>query len=254
MTGTQFDLGGKTAIVTGGGTGLGRASVHALAGAGARVALAGPAESPIEAVAGEVRAAGGQALAVSVDVRDRASVQAMVARAADVFGSVDILVNNAAIYPSRPWHEVSEEEWDDVLAVNLKGCFLCARAVYPHMKARGWGRIVNIASVTFFTGNPLLIHYVSSKGGVIGFTRALAREVGPDNITVNCVSPGAFPTAAEEIHPDPEGYTRYVLDQQCLQRRGRPADIGDAVLFLASDAASFITGQTLGVDGGWAMH
>ncbi len=216
--------------------------------------IAAPAESPIEAVVEEVRATGGQALAVPTDVRDRGAIDAMVARAAQAFGAVDILVNNAAIYPSRPWHEVSEEEWDDVMSVNLKGYFLCARAVYPHMKARGWGRIVNLASVTFFIGNPLLIHYVSSKGGVIGFTRALAREVGVDNITVNCVSPGAFPTAAEGIHPDAEGYTRYVLERQCLQRRGRPEDIGNTVLFLASDASSFITGQTLGVDGGWAMH
>ncbi len=254
MTGNQGELDGKTAIVTGGGTGLGRATVHALAGAGARVVIAGLPDSPIEEVAEEVRAVGGRALAVPTDVRDRGAIEDMVARAIGAFGGVDILVNNAAIYPSRPWHEVSEDEWDDVLAVNLRGSFLCARTVYPHMKAGGWGRIVNIASVTFFTGNPLLIHYVSSKGGVIGFTRALAREVGPDNITVNCISPGAFPTAAEDIHPDPEGYTRYVLERQCVQRRGRPEDVAAAVLFLSSNASSFITGQTLGVDGGWAMH
>lgn len=154
MAGSQFDLGGKTAIVTGGGSGLGRTTVHALARAGARVVIAAPPESPIEAVAEEVRALGGAALAVATDVRDGAAVEAMVARAADQFGGADILVNNAAIYPSRPWHEVPDEEWDDVLAVNLRGCFLCARTVYPHMKAAGWGRIVNIASITFFTGTP----------------------------------------------------------------------------------------------------
>lgn len=254
MADNALDLTGKTAIVTGGGTGLGRAIVGALAGAGANVVVAGPAGTPIEAVAREVDAAGRRAIVVPTDVRDRAGVDAMVARAVDAFGGVDILVNNAAIYPSRPWHEIPEDEWDDVLAVNLKGAFLCAKAVYPSMKARGGGRIVNIASITFFTGLPLLLHYVSSKGGLIGFTRALAREVGPDNITVNSVSPGAFPTAAEEIHPDPEGYNRYVLAQQCLKRRGHPDDIGRAVLFLAGDAASFITGQTLEVDGGWALR
>jgi NAD(P)-dependent dehydrogenase (short-subunit alcohol dehydrogenase family) len=178
----------------------------------------------------------------------------MVAAASEQFGGVDILVNNAGIYPSRPWHEVDDEEWDDVLRVNLRGCFVCARAVYPYMQRRGGGRIVNISSITFLLGFPLLIHYVSSKGGIVGFTRALAREVGPDNITVNCLVPGAFPTAAEAIHADPEGYNRHVLEQQALKRRGRPEDIGHAVLFLASEAASFITGQTIAVDGGWAMH
>jgi NAD(P)-dependent dehydrogenase (short-subunit alcohol dehydrogenase family) len=249
-----FDLSDRTAVVTGGGTGLGRATVDVLARAGANVVIAAPQTDLIERVAEELRSSGAEALAVPTDVRDSAGVEAMAARAADRFGSVDVLVNNAAIYPSRPWHEVTEEEWDEVIAVNLKGCFLCARAVYPYMKARGWGRIVNIASITFLLGFPLLIHYVSSKGGIVGFTRALAREVGPDSVTVNCIAPGAFPTAAEEIHPDPEGYTRYVLENQCLKRRGRPEDIGHAVLFLASDAASFITGQTIAVDGGWAMH
>ena len=249
-----FDLAGKTAVVTGGGTGLGRATVDVLARAGANVVIAAPQIELIERVAEELRAFGAAALALPTDVRDSAGVEAMAARAAECFAGVDILVNNAAIYPSRPWHEVTEEEWDEVIAVNLKGCFLCARAVYPSMKARGWGRIINIASITFLLGFPLLIHYVSSKGGIVGFTRALAREVGPDNVTVNCIAPGAFPTAAEEIHPDPEGYTRYVLENQCLKRRGRPEDIGNAVLFLASDAASFITGQTIAVHGGWAMH
>jgi NAD(P)-dependent dehydrogenase (short-subunit alcohol dehydrogenase family) len=169
-------------------------------------------------------------------------------------GGIDILVNNAAIYPSRPWTEIAEEEWDDVLAVNLKGYFLCARACHASMAARGRGRVINLSSITFFLGFTNLLDYVSSKGGVIGFTRSLAREVGPDGITVNAIAPGAFPTAAERIHPDPEGYSRWVLDQQSLKRRGRADDIGNAVVFLASDAASFITGQTLMVDGGWVHH
>ncbi len=167
---------------------------------------------------------------------------------------MDILVNNAAIYPSRLWTEIREEEWDEVLAVNLKGYFLCARAAFPHMKARGHGRVINVASITFFIGFANLLDYVSSKGGVVGFIRTLAREVGPEGITVNAVSPGAFPTDAEKIHPDPEGYNRWVLEQQSIKRRGTPEDIGNLVSFLASDAASFITRQTVEIDGGWAMH
>jgi 3-oxoacyl-[acyl-carrier protein] reductase len=178
----------------------------------------------------------------------------MARRVAGEFGGVDILVNNAAIYPSRPWTEITEEEWDEVLAVNLKGYFLCARAAYPHMRGRGHGRVINVASITFFIGLANLLDYVSSKGGVVGFTRTLAREVGPEDITVNAISPGAFPTDAEKIHPDPEGYNRWVLAQQSIKRRGTPEDVGNLVTFLASDAASFITGQTVEIDGGWAMH
>ena len=165
-----------------------------------------------------------------------------------------MLVNNAAIYPRRAWTEITEEEWDPVLAVNLKGYFLCARACHASMKQRGRGSIVNVSSVTFLIGFDMLLDYVSSKGGVVGFTRALAQEVGADGITVNAIAPGAFPTDAEKIHPDPEGYNRWVLEQQCLQRRGTPDDVGNLVVFLASDASSFITGQTIAIDGGWAMH
>ena len=167
---------------------------------------------------------------------------------------MDILVNNAAIYPSRLWTEIREEEWDEVLAVNLKGYFLCARAAFPHMKARGHGRVINVASITFFIGFANLLDYVSSKGGVVGFIRTLAREVGPEGISVNAISPGAFPTDAEKIHPDPEGYNRWVLEQQSIKRRGTPEDLGNLVSFLASDAASFITRQTVEIDGGWAMN
>ena len=128
-----------------------------------------------------------------------------------------------------------------------------ARAVVPVMAARGGGAIVNIGSITFSIGMPKILPYVASKGGLVGFTRALAREVGPDNVRVNTISPGAFPTGGETIHPDPEGYSRFVIDQQALKRRGTPAELADAVVVLASARASFITGQTLQVDGGWAF-
>src|SRR5215212_301965 len=148
----------------------------------------------------------------------------------------------------------SKKKSGTVMAVNLKGYFMCARAVYPHMKERGRGSIVNVASITFFIGWTLLIDYVASKGGFVGFTRTLAREVGPDNINVNAIDPGAFPTDAEKIPPDQEGYNRWVLEQQSIKRRGTPEDIGNLVAFLASDASSFITGQTIGIDGGWMMR
>jgi len=212
------------------------------------------ARAKAERVAEDVSRNGTRCIALEADVSDRFSVEGMAKRVAGEFGGVDILVNNAAIYPSRPWTEIREEEWDQVFAVNLKGYFLCARAAYPYMKERDHGRVINVASITFFIGFANLLDYVSSKGGVIGFTRTLAREVGPESITVNAISPGAFPTDAEKIHPDPEGYNRWVLDQQSIKRRGTPEDIGNLVAFLASDAASFITGQTIEIDGGWAMH
>lgn len=245
----------KVAIVTGGGGALGAGIAQGLAQAGAAVVLADVKEAAAAAVATEIVAQGGQALGVACDVADRASVDAMVAQAATAYGGVDILVNNAAIYPARPWTEITEAEWDRVFAVNIKGYYLCARAVYPSMKARGGGKIINISSITFFLGKwDRLLDYVSTKGAVVGFTKGLARELGPDGITVNCIAPGAFPTDAEKIHPDPEGYTRFVLENQALKRRGTPTDMANAVLFFASDLSAFVTGQSLLVDGGWLMR
>ncbi len=247
-------LEGRVAIVTGAGGGLGEGICSALASSGAAVAAVDVARDKAERVAERVSRNGARCVAFEADVSDRSSVEEMAKRVTGEFGDVDILVNNAAIYPIRPWTEIREEEWDEVLAVNLKGYFLCARAVFPHMKARGHGRIINVASITFFIGFANLLDYVSSKGGVVGFTRTLAREIGPESITVNAVSPGAFPTDAEKIHPNPDEYNRWVLDQQSIKRRGTPEDVGNLVAFLASDAASFITGQTIEIDGGWAMH
>jgi 3-oxoacyl-[acyl-carrier protein] reductase len=247
-------LEGRVAIVTGGGGGLGEGICHALAASGAAVAAVDVAREEAERVAGQVSSSGGRCIALEADVSDRLSTQTMVESVVGELGGVDILVNNAAIYPLRPWTEIEEEEWDRVLAVNLKGYFLCARAAFPHMRNSGHGRIINVASITFFIGWAGFLDYVSSKGAVIGFTRTLAREVGADGVTVNAVSPGAFPTAAERVHPDQEALNRRILEQQCLKRRGTPEDVGNLVTFLASDAASFITGQTIMIDGGWAMH
>ncbi len=250
----SFALEGRVAVVTGAGGGLGEGECLSLAAAGAAVACVERDEQRLAAVVDKVRAAGGRALGVAADVADRTAVEGMAEQVVRELGGIDILVNNAAIYPLRPWTEITEEEWDSVLAVNLKGYFLCARACRDSMAARGFGRIVNLSSITYMIGFKNMLSYVSSKGGVIAFTRALAREVGPDGITVNAIAPGAFPTDAEKIHPNPEQYNQWILEQQSLKRRGTPEDIGNAVVFLGSDAASFITGQTIVVDGGWAMH
>jgi len=254
VTANPFSLDGRVAVVTGGGGGLGSGICPALAAAGAAVAVVGRTKEKLDAVVADVTAGGGRAIAVEADIADAGSVAAMTERVVAAFGGIDILVNNAAVYQRRPWTEIAEEEWDRILDTNLKGYWLCARAAYPSLKERGNGRIVNVASVTFFGGVPYLLDYVASKGGIVGFTRALAREVGPDNITVNTLSPGAFPTDAEKIHPDPEGYNKAILDAQSIKRRGAPADVGNLVTFLASDAASFITGQLIEIDGGWMMH
>jgi 3-oxoacyl-[acyl-carrier protein] reductase len=247
-------LEGRVAIVTGAGGGLGGGICSALTLAGATVVAVDVQRDKAERVAESLSRNSARCVALEVDVSDRSSVEGMVERVVGELGGVDIVVNNAAIYPSRPWTEIEESEWDQVLAVNLKGYFLCARAAFPHMKGKSRGRVINVASITFFIGFANLLDYVSSKGGVVGFTRTLAREVGSEGITVNAISPGAFPTDAEKIHPDPEGYNRWVLDQQSIKRRGTPKDVGNLVAFLASDAASFITGQTIEIDGGWAMH
>lgn len=243
----------KVAIITGAGQGIGLGYARRFLEEGAKVVVADV--SPERGEAGLAALAGlGEVELVRTDVADEASTQACVAATVERFGTVDILVNNAAIYPSRPWTEITEAEWDSVLATNVKGYFLCARACHASMAERGHGRIVNLASITLHGGWDKLLSYVTSKGGVLAFTRALAREIGPEGITVNCIAPGAFPTDAEKIHPDPEGYNRFVLDSQALKRRGTPEDIGNLITFLASDASSFITGQMIGIDGGWVMH
>jgi len=240
--------------VTGAGGGLGEGICSSLAAAGAAVACADIDPERAQRIAAAVAENGGRSLALQADIADRGSVDAAVTRAAAELGAVDVLVNNAAIYPLRAWTEITEDEWDRVLAVNLRAYFLCARACYPSMKERGRGRIVNVSSITFMLGFPNLLDYVASKSAIVGFTRSLAREVGPDGITVNAIAPGAFPTDAEKIHPNPDEYSRWVLDQQSVKRRGTPADIGNLVVFLSSDASSFITGQTVVIDGGWVMH
>ena len=193
----------------------------------------------------------GEAIAVEADVSDPEQIEAVATRAQEAFGGTDILVNNAAIYPIGPWHEADAAEWDAVFATNVRGYFLLAKAVRPQMLARGGGSIVNVASVTFYWGEAGLVSYVASKGAVIGFTRSLAREAGPEGIRVNAVAPGAFPTAATAIHDDQDALSEGVLAAQSIKRRGEVEDVARAIAFFAGDDSGFVSGQTLLVDGGW---
>jgi len=240
----------RTAIVTGAATGIGRATAQLLAARGARVVAAGLQPEELRATVEAIAADGGEAVAVEADVSSPEAIRAVADRAQEAFGGADVLVNNAAIYPKGPWHEADPAQWDAVYATNVRGYFLMAQAVRPQMLARGGGSIVNLASVTFFWGETELLSYVASKGAVVGFTRALAREAGPENIRVNAVAPGAFPTAATAIH-DQEALWPAVLEVQSLKRRGEVEDVARAIAFFAGDDSRFVTGQTLLVDGGW---
>lgn len=179
----------------------------------------------------------------------------MAATALDRWGRVDILVNNAGLYATlsrRPFYELPVEEWDRVMAVNLKGPWLCTRAVYPAMKKQGYGKIINVASATFFSSSPLWSHYVASKGGLIGLTRGMAREVGDDGICVNAIAPGFTLTeASRSVMPNAEDYS---VTRGTIKRAEQPDDIAGLVVFLASDASNFMTGQTMVVDGGRQLY
>ncbi len=244
---------GKTAVVTGAATGIGRATAALLAARGARVVVAGLQGELLRSVADEIVAAGGDAVAVEADLSVEGSTDAVAAAASSV-GGADILVNNAAIYPIGPWHQATAAEWDAVFATNVRAYFLLAQALRGQMLARGGGSIVNVASVTFFWGEVELLSYVASKGAVVGFTRSLAREAGPEGIRVNAVAPGAFPTAATAIHADQDKLWRDVLAAQSLKRRGEVEDVARAIAFFAGDDSAFVTGQTLLVDGGWMRN
>ena len=246
---------GATIIITGAAGGLGSAMATAFAAEGGQVMLLDLPSSPGGTLEERINQAGvpGSARFVPCDLADLDGTADVITGIAAGDG-VSVLVNNAAIYPSKAVGEYSIGEWQSVQRVNVDAAFVCAQAVLPGMRAAGSGRIVNISSITFFGGLDRLVPYVTSKGALVGLTRALARECGTGGITVNAVAPGAFPTAAEEIHPDREGYNSYVLDQQAVKRRGVPGDVANAVLFFSAPESSFITGQLLCVDGGWIMH
>ncbi len=252
-----FDLTGRVVIVTGGGRGIGRVYAETFARCGVRVVVADIFVQDAERVAAAIRAEGGEALAVGCDIARAEDTSAMAEAAARHFGGIDGLVNNASLMsalPRRPWTEIPLDEWDRVMAVDLRGLFLCCRAVYPHLKRRGKGKIVNISSGRVLEGTPNRLHYTTAKAGVIGFTRALAREVGADNINVNAVLPG-LTLSDTQLASSQAGYINDAYNQQrALKRAQYPEDLVGTVMYLLSDASDFVTGQSFNVDGGKVMH
>ncbi len=250
----DFSLAGQTALVTGGAKGIGRAIADGLARAGARLVIADLAEAQEAAN----RYPGG--IGVTADVSVAEDIDAMVDTALEATGRVDILVNNAGMFtsiPMRPFHEIPVEEWRQVMEINVIGTFLGCRAVVPHMRRQGGGRIVNITSGTIFRGVPLLLHYVASKGAVLALTRALARELGDDNILVNSVAPGF--TISDGVRQNPAGVdyekiSAVSIAARTLKRDQFPEDAVAAAVFLCSPGAAFVTGQTIVIDGGQYFH
>jgi 3-oxoacyl-[acyl-carrier protein] reductase len=248
----------RVAIVTGAARGIGQAYCLALAREGAHIVAADIL--PCAETVALVEQAGGEALGITADVSNPQSAQAMAAQTLQRFGRIDILINNAAVYGGlqlTPFEQIPEAEWDRVMAINVKGIWLCCKAVVPVMKQQGKGKIINISSDTIWMGVPLFLHYVASKGAVFALTRALARELAGTGINVNTITPGYTMTEAAQGIADPETVTRlraWVVDQQIIKRVEEPSDLAGTVIFLASEDSDFITGQTINVNGGATHH
>ena len=248
----------KVSIITGGAEGIGKSYAMGFAKEGAKVVIADINSTAANVLADALRKEGAEAFSIKTDVSNPESAEELVKKTIEHFGRIDILVNNAAILatytPLRgPFYQLDLDEWDRVMAVNVKGAFLCIRAVFPYMKAQGKGKIINIASTSVLWGGTSNAHYVASKGGLIGLSRALAREMGEYNINVNCIAPGS--TSSE----DPSNqvaleFRQRVIPRRAIQRLEVPEDLVGTAIFLASPDSDFITGQTIVVDGGHIMH
>ncbi len=239
----------RVSIVTGGAGGIGRAYCLGLAAEGSSVVVADMADG--QPVVDEIEAAGGKGLAVPVDVSDEASTRAMAQAASEHFGRIDVLVNNAAYFKQvtrGPWHEIDVDEWDRAFAVNVRGVWLCSRAVYRFMKEQGYGKIINISSNTVWKGVPMFLHYVTSKAALTGLTRSLAREVGDDNISVNTVAPDFIPD--DDMLRTRGNHSDEVIAQRAFKRMQTADDMVGTIVFLAGPGSDFITGQSILVNGG----
>ncbi len=249
-----MDLKGKVAIVTGARRGMGRTHALVLAKAGAKVVVSDISLEDCEKVVKEIEKEKGEAIAVKCDVAKKNEVEKMVKMAIDKWGKVDILVNNAGICQFKPFLELTEEEWDRTIDINLKGYFLCAQACAKEMVKQKSGVIINIASIAMGqvgVGFPSLAHYCASKGGIVGMTETLALELAPHNIRVNAISPGAIDTPMVDPLKSDSKTMEGTLARVPLHRMGKPEEVSNLVLFLASDESSYMTGSTVVIDGGW---
>lgn len=249
-------LEGRVAIVTGAAQGIGAHYARTMAAEGAKMVVTDILD-PADTVAA-ITDAGGEAIGLNTDVTDEASVAEMVDKTLEAFGKIDILVTNAAIFgilPRQKFEDIPQEEWDRVMRVNVRGVWQCVKAVVPHMRKQKYGKIVNISSGTVFKGTTNLLHYVSSKGAIVAFTRAVAREIGDDNICINAIAPGL--TESENVLANESyqaGGKQANIAQRSLKRGQVPEDLTGAVIFLSSTESDFMTGQTMVIDGGSAMH
>ncbi|HEY4317855.1 MAG TPA: glucose 1-dehydrogenase [Herbaspirillum sp.] len=247
----------RVAIITGGAHGIGKAYAQRFVAEGAKVVVADIDGAAAEQVAKEIGDAGGTAIGMQVDIADLAMCQQMAQAAMEKFGRIDALVNNAALFSRIPmtrgrFDEIPEAEWDRMFQVNVKGIWYTCRSVVPFMEKQQHGRIVNVSSSTVFQNPGTRIHYIASKAAVIGFTRTLAREIGPSNITVNCISPGST-LSEEDPSEEMKAYRARRVADRSIQRVQYPDDLAGAAVFFCSDESSFITGQNLIVDGGQVM-
>jgi gluconate 5-dehydrogenase len=250
MNKTLFDLGGRVAIVTGTSRGLGQAMARALASAGADLVLTSRHLASLSRFESEIKALGRRAVSLELDVRSQESIQQMAAAAEQAFGQVDILVNNAGCNVRKPAIDVTWDDWNLILDTNLRGAFFAAQAVARGMIQRRYGRIINIGSVTSVAGYAGLAPYGASRGGIRQLTMSLADDWGKHGVTVNCLAPGWFRTAQNEVLYQDQEWVRYLEDRIPLKRAGEAGDLDAAVVFLAAESSRYVTGQTLLVDGG----
>jgi 3-oxoacyl-[acyl-carrier protein] reductase len=253
-----YSLAGKVALVTGAGQGIGAEIARTFAKAGAAVVVNDLREPCADNIAKQITAGGGKAIGLGADVSDPSAINAMAQWAARQLGPITILVNNAAIYPIQTFDQQDVASWQQHLDVNLSSAFYCCKAVVPMMKEQKWGRIINMASVTFFLGMSNSPGYIAAKGGLVALTRNLAHELGAFNICVNTLSPGLVDTDGCRQLMGQGTFTQQhinkIIEQQCIKRHLQPRDIANVALFLASPASECVTGQLIEADGGWVKH